>query len=202
MNQPTPQSGIDKAWELLSSMNPADVMRSALVGYEAECYRLRCLHMDIGVCPHKRELTTPSPEAEALTKRLGYFFNHVTLWYLVLARDIALGGRHLKPESLRGGAIFYRGTHALPLAAIAAKWGDDPQGFIARGESLGGRRVNFGDAALELYPAPRIPITLILWAADDEFPARADLLFDSSVDSQLPLDISWSAAMLTLLPML
>ncbi len=200
--QPGPISGIDKAWETLASMDPAGVARNSLVPYDAGCYRLRCLHMDVGVCPAERRFIYPTPEAEALIKRLGYFFNHVALWYLVLAKDIALTGRHVKPESLRGGQIFYRGTHQLPLAALAGRWGSDPEGFVARGIALGGRRVQFGDAAIELHPAPRIPVTLILWAEDDEFPARADLLFDSSVDHQLPLDISWSAAMLTVLPML
>jgi hypothetical protein len=55
---------------------------------------------------------------------------------------------------------------------------------------------------VELYPLPRVPVTLILWFGDEEFPARADLLFDSSVELQAPLDIAWSAAMLSALVML
>ncbi|MBI3593004.1 MAG: DUF3786 domain-containing protein, partial [Nitrospirae bacterium] len=46
------------------------------------------------------------------------------------------------------------------------------------------------------------PVALILWAADEEFPSRVDLLFDSTCELQLPLDIIWSIAMMSLLLML
>lgn len=204
MTQPAPVSGLDKAWDSLAVMRPEAVVRDALVSYDAAsgCYHLRCLFLDVALCLASREIRAPDKEAEAMMKRFGYFFNHVVLWYTVLAKDIPLAGRHLKPESLRGGQIFYRGTHKLPLEGLASKWASNRDGFLARGDALGGKRMPYGDAAVELYPAPRIPVTLILWCEDEEFPARADLLFDSSVDVQLPLDISWSAAMLCVLSML
>ncbi|MFO0752145.1 MAG: DUF3786 domain-containing protein [Thermodesulfovibrionales bacterium] len=43
---------------------------------------------------------------------------------------------------------------------------------------------------------------LILWLEDEEFPPRVDLLLDSTCELQLPLDIVWSIAMLSLLVML
>nr|NIP92808.1 DUF3786 domain-containing protein [Akkermansiaceae bacterium] len=71
-----------------------------------------------------------------------------------------------------------------------------------RGLDLGGWALSFGDASVELLPLPRIPVSLILWKGDDEFPSRADLLFDSSCEMHLPLDIIWSAAMLSVKGML
>jgi hypothetical protein len=49
---------------------------------------------------------------------------------------------------------------------------------------------------------PRIPVTLILWLSDKEFPAQADFLFNSTCEIQLPLDILWSIAMMSVLVML
>ncbi len=49
---------------------------------------------------------------------------------------------------------------------------------------------------------PKIPVTLILWLQDEEFPARADLLFDSSCELHVPIDIIWSIAMMSTLVML
>jgi len=49
---------------------------------------------------------------------------------------------------------------------------------------------------------PRIPVILVLWLADDEFQPRADLLLDSTCEIQLPLDIIWSMAMLSVLVMM
>jgi hypothetical protein len=53
-----------------------------------------------------------------------------------------------------------------------------------------------------LPPLPKVPTTVLLWTADDEFPARADLLFDATCSQHLPLDILWSVAMLSVLPLL
>ena len=45
-------------------------------------------------------------------------------------------------------------------------------------------------------------MTLILWAPDEEFPARADMFFDATCEQHLPMDVIWSTAMTTALIML
>jgi hypothetical protein len=55
---------------------------------------------------------------------------------------------------------------------------------------------------VELPPFPKVPTTVILWTEDDEFPARADLLFDNTGPRHLPLDVLWSVAMLSVLSLL
>lgn len=196
-------SGIEKAWQELAELDPRDVEKRALVEWAGSAYLLKCLGMDFSIRTGERKMEGRSPEAEAVIKRYGYFFSHSALWYLVLAKDIALTGRHVKPEGLKGGDVFFRGTHVLPLGGLAGKYGSDREGFISRAASLGGKPLeNFGDAAAELHPLPKLPVTLMLWLGDEEFPPRADLLLDSSCELQLPLDIIWSASMLSVLSML
>jgi len=67
---------------------------------------------------------------------------------------------------------------------------------------LGGTPAAYADAAVILFPLPKVPTTVLLWTQDDEFPARADLLFDATCSAHLPLDILWSVAMLSILPLL
>ena len=43
---------------------------------------------------------------------------------------------------------------------------------------------------------------LLIWKEDDEFPARADMLFDSTCSEHLPTDIIWATAMISVLVML
>jgi len=58
-------------------------------------------------------------------------------------------------------------------------------------------------SSLRLFPLPRVPVTLVLWLRDEEFPPRMDLLFDSTCDLQISLsDIIWSIAMMFCLVML
>jgi hypothetical protein len=35
---------------------------------------------------------------------------------------------------------------------------------------------------------PRVPVAVLWWDADDEFPARAELLFDQTAPKHLPID--------------
>jgi hypothetical protein len=89
----------------------------------------------------------------------------------------------------------------LPLEPIAARFSNDPTGFLAHATRYNGQPRQFGDAAVELLPLPRVPLTVILWEADDEFDARAYMLFDEVCELQLPADILWSAAMMTAITM-
>ncbi len=189
---------------MLARMEPAEVERNASVRYEKEtsCYVIESLGMRFSVFPAERAIRGSGPEAEAVRERYAYFLNLPLLWYLAGARDIGLTGRLLRPENLKGGRHFFKGTHELPLKGLAGKYGADGEAFLGRARKLGGKPLGFGDASVEIYPLPRVPVTLILWFGDEEFPARADLLFDSSVELHVPLDIAWSVAMLSALVML
>jgi len=46
-----------------------------------------------------------------------------------------------------------------------------------------------------------VPVTIILWVEDDEFPARADMFFDATCEQHLPTDVIWSTAMTSVLIM-
>ena len=136
-----------------------------------------------------------------LLKKLD-FFRLSILWYLVNGKNIDCTGRLVTPRNIKGGDIFARGSHVLPLDQLAARYGKDKESFIRRGTDLGGEPEKLGDAAIRLYPLPRIPVVVSLWLDDEEFPARADLFFDSTCDLQLPTDIVWSVALMPLLAML
>jgi hypothetical protein len=84
----------------------------------------------------------------------------------------------------------------------ANKYEKDKNGIIEKGITLGGQINQYGDASIRLYPLPRIPVIFALWLDDEEFPARADLLFDSTCEMQLPTDIIWSIAMVSVLALL
>jgi hypothetical protein len=196
--------GEDKAWEILSTLKPEEICRAAPATYDAasESYTVKSYGMEFLISAKNRSITSAAPGSSVLLQKLGYFFKLSVLWYLVSAKDIVCTGRLVKLQSIRGGDIFTKGSHVLPLEQLAGKYGKDKEGFIAKGKSLGGEVVNFGDAAFRLFPLPRVPVVLSLWLEDEEFPARADLLFDSTCGLQLPTDIIWSVAMMSSLVML
>jgi len=110
------------------------------------------------------------------------------LAYLIKAQDIPLADKLTGVGQLDSGEFFFRGIHEMPTEKIAAAFGICPQQLCEAGEALGGRRVQYGDGAIELQLLPRIPITIIVWAEDEEFPARASILFDQTAADHIALD--------------
>ena len=196
--------GEDKAWDLLVAMKPGDVCRAAAVTYDSatSTYGIRSFGMDFFISLRDRTITSSAAGSGVVLGKLGYFYRISVLWYLVSAKDIACTSRPVKLEHIKGGEIFTKGSHVLPLDSIAAAFNKDKERFIEKGKKLGGESVQRGDAAIRLWPLPRIPATLTLWLEDEEFPARVDLLFDSTCELQLPTDIIWSIAMMSVLVML
>ncbi len=196
--------GEQKAWEILEKLNPNDVCRRADVIFDkaSGLYTLKSYSMDFYISPKKREIFSNSAGSDVLLHKLGYFFKLSALCYLNNAKDIPLTERLVKPDNLRGGQLFFRGSHVLPLDKIAGKYGDNIKGFLTKGKNLSGEQLEYGDASLRLFPFPNVPVVVILWGADDEFPSRADLLFDSTSELQLLIDNIWSIAMMSILIML
>jgi hypothetical protein len=197
--------GENKAWELLASLQPDFVCRAGDVVYDdgRDAYIIKSFGKDFIISVKDRSISSASEGSDALLQRLSYFFRLSVLWYLASVKDISCTGRLVKLEQIRGGDAFTRGSHVLPLEAIADKYGKNKEGFIQKGNLLGASQtVNLGDVSIQLLPLPRVPVILSLWLAEEEFPARVNLLFDSTCELQLPADIIWSIAMMTTLIML
>lgn len=119
----------------------------------------------------------------------------MTLIYLLHAGPAIPTGRIVGPTELKEGH-FFRGPHELPTDKISARFGNDLEGFRKAAESLGGGAVAMADAAFRINPFPKIPLFFLLWAGDDEFPARSSILFDSSVELHVQADAAWGMASL------
>lgn len=193
-----------KAWESVEALDPEDVCARAEVTYDkgAGLYGVRCYGADFSVAPGRREILGGSPLGRQLLDTKEYFFSLSILWYLACARDIPLSGRMVNPVHMKGGQMFARGTHVLPLDELALRYGDDREGFLKKGALFGGRPGGHGDVSVRLPAFPRVPVHIALWFGDDEFPPRADLMLDSTCELQVPTDVVWSIASMSVLLML
>ena len=197
-------SGDQLAWALVAENEPGTICKQADVQYDfvGNKFIMRSFGQEVVVDVSNFTLSSPTPIGERLLHRMDYFFDLACLWYMGKAKNKPLYGKLVSPASLSGGEIFQKGTHVLPLDQIASRYGNDLEGFYKKGLELGGQPLEHGDAALLLHPFPRVPVTMILWAPDEEFPARADMFFDVTCEQHLPTDVIWSTAMTTVLIML
>ncbi len=198
------QTGEWQAWEILEGIDPENVCSRAKVTYDRSLniYTLNSFGQDIIVSMTGKAMHSDSQESDLLLNKLGDYSRLSILWYLVSAKDITLSGKLVRSEDLKGGSIYSKGSHVLPLDRIADKYGSDTEGFIQRGMEIGGEGLDYGDASLKIYPFPRVPIIVIIWKGDNEFASRSDILFDSTCELHLPVDIIWSTAMMSILMLL
>jgi len=110
------------------------------------------------------------------------------LAYLINAKDVPLAGKLVRPQALPAGQFFFRGLHSLPTEKLQKTFGHRPELLHAAAEQFDGRRCDFGDASIQLYVLPRVPLTIVIWRGDEQFAARASILFDETASEQLALD--------------
>jgi len=196
--------GEEQAWHRLALSVPTDVCRRTGACFDeySGAYILNVFNASMAIHPGHREILGTGDLCNMLLGKLSPYSCLSTLWYLVQAQDISPSGNLIDTRELAGGLIFSRGSHALPLDKLAAKYGGDTAAFLKKGVSLGGECSDYGDASIKLYPFPRIPVLLVLWRKYEEFPANAILLLDATCSRYMPTDIIWATAMLSILVML
>ncbi len=123
----------------------------------------------------------------------------INLHYLNHAEDRPLTGELIAFDSIPSGP-FYRSAFERRTAGILLKvFEDKPEALAACAERIGAEPRELGDVGFTVYAFPRVPITVVFWRGDEEFPARASFLFDASVASYLPTeDITLTAQMLAI----
>lgn len=122
-----------------------------------------------------------------------YFYLFV-IFYLLSAKDIETCGEWISEKDLPGGPTFFRGPHLIPTELISDRFGNDLDGFKQCCEKLGGTALDLGDAAFRFEIAREIPVVVVYWLGDEDFPAEAGLLYDRSIGQFLPLDILFALA--------
>lgn len=180
----------NQLWETLQVIDPEIICRNCEISFDPEdgCYQIPVLDETYAVFTRDKRiirLTEGESSKEKYQVELTLFLLH----YLLGTSELTLAGRRVSEKELKGGEMFFRGPHALPVKGIIKKFGRNPKGLISAGLDLRGREIGLGDAAIELNAAPKIPVTYVLWAEDEEFPASASILFDSTIQEFLPLGI-------------
>ncbi len=165
-------------------------------------YILRMFNVEMAIHPGRREIGGTGDLCNLLLGKLSYYSRLSMLWYLVQAQHIPPSGNLVSPRQLPGGLIYARGSHILPLDELTERYGGDTGTFLKKAGALGGEYCDYGDACTMLYPFPRVPVLLVLWRKDEEFPARAELLLDATCSQHLRPDIIWSTAMMSIMVIL
>lgn len=193
-----------ETWDKLACADVRDVVKRAKVRFNSSlfCYEVNSLEQIFFISPERRKIEAGGVFGRIFLERLEHFLEPVLLNYLLKAKDISPSGKYVTPSSLRGGETFFRGSHELPFERLVKLFDFEEKRLREIALKLGGKQSEFGDLSFKLFPLPKIPVIVVFWKGDSEFPSRANILFDSTVELHLPLDLVWSLSMYTLLAFL
>jgi hypothetical protein len=149
---------------------------------------MRFLHEEIRVDVAQRSLQRRKQGQWEVWKHP--YLELMTLAYLLQVSHSRLKNQMVGVMDLKD-AHFFQGPHTIDTTSLVKRFGQDPGGLKAAGIRLGGKVLDMADAAVCLEPFPKIPIYYVLWAGDDEFPAKLTVLFDKSIDLHLAADAIW-----------
>lgn len=175
-------------WQQLVGLDRQETAKKAKCQYlsESERYVIALLNTEYVVSLSDKRIIsvqTGSPPGPA-----GFIEQLCVLAYLINAQDLPLANKLVKPEALPSGQFFFRGLHSLPTEKLEKAFGEYPEHVYRVTKQFDAKQREFGDASIQLYVLPRIPLTMVVWRACDEFPARASILFDQTAGAHMPLD--------------
>ena len=180
-------------WEKLLSLHPTDVCNrtEALYHPAHEGYVLPVYHLRYLILPKIQRILRMEWNDKTAEEEFHPFFSLMVLVYLTEAKDSKPTHAWISEKDLLGGSTFFRGPHHLPVRALEDLYGKDPDAFLKASNRLGGREILYGDKGFALEVFPKVPLAYLLWKGDEEFPPRVSVLFDSTIQAHLPLDIIW-----------
>ena len=118
------------------------------------------------------------------------------LHYLMAAETPDLNGQWVSYREIPGASFYFGAFVKRAVDPLKKVFGQNISGFARAAEKLQARKIENGDAGFEFRMFPAVPLQLILWEGDDEFPAEANILFDKTIGRILsPEDVAWLAGM-------
>jgi hypothetical protein len=192
----------ERLWEQLEKLDRIKTVQRARCQYlsNPERYIITMLNNEYIINLSDRNIF--SRENSNREEPVGFLEQLCILAYLINAQDIPLAGKLVGAETLPGGQFFFRGSHSsglhsLPTEKLEKAFGDHPEVLYQASARFGAEQCEFGDTSVRLNVLPSIPLTIVIWRRDEEFDARASILFDQTATSHLPLDALSAAVNLT-----
>jgi hypothetical protein len=175
----------EKFWLDLAQADPEDIRRRTGVKHHQNAFHVPYFNRELVVDPEQRHIFL----ADAPAEEPGFRRCLITLLYLLLIDTGALGPP-ISPLELPGATMFFQksGPHALPSAPLEERFGRDLASFLEVGRRLGAENRVSGDGALAFRVFPGLTVEVILWQADDEFPAQVSFTVPSQLHRFWQLD--------------
>lgn len=142
-------------------------------------------HLDQSYCVSWPELTAREAESNRLCDPE---LQALLLYYVERARGQLPEERWVTFRDLPDGVFYHRAFQGYTGDPLAVAIDNDLERLRRAAIALGGYPLTVGDMAFRFLGLPRVPLALVYWLGDDEFPPEAQVLFDPVAGDYLPID--------------
>jgi ubiquinone/menaquinone biosynthesis C-methylase UbiE len=170
-------------WNEVLKRAPQAAAEAVGAVWEGGLFKIPLVGVDYLVDPTHQRIT----RSDAPAKPVSYQAGVVLLTTLAASQGVPPGGRMVVPQELPGGRMFFTGAHAIATGPLAKAFQADPEALVDRALQLGGRAMEGADVAMQVPGLPRVPLYILLWRGDQEFPARAVIGIDHRAHFHLDL---------------
>ena len=122
----------------------------------------------------------------------------LALVYLAKVDVERLDGEMTTAIELYHGVDPFVGRNEIKTGDFESLFGRDKRRLDDVTEKLGGTSLDKADVSARFHIFPKLPVELMLWLADEEFPAKLTVLFDRSMPRFYPVDAAAAAVNLLL----
>lgn len=179
-------------FEELDKLNPDELCARALCSYDSNLkeYTISVWDEQFVVSTLLNRISRVSGSNPEPHKFMYVFI----LNYLLQVKDLEPTGEWISEKDLVGGPTFFRGPHEIPTQYIANRFQGDIETFRQTCRMLGGSDLDMADAAFTFAITPRVPVGVLFWAQDDEFPAEVKIIYDRTIGDHFALDVIYALA--------
>ncbi|HUV74091.1 MAG TPA: DUF3786 domain-containing protein [Anaerolineae bacterium] len=110
------------------------------------------------------------------------------LHYFRKADGSRLADRWIAYRELPDGMFYFHAFQGYSGTRLVKAFENDLARFEEAASRAGGEALSHGDAGFMFRPLPRVPMAVLYWLGDDEFPPNANVLFDASAGHYLSTD--------------
>ncbi|MBI5117811.1 DUF3786 domain-containing protein [Candidatus Poribacteria bacterium] len=181
----TPQNTYDEArtlaWDRLSKCDPAKVASDGLVNLNHSSERLIVSFLaDNYLVDIQSQKVLFENGAELFP-----FLSVLILHYLVGIDETPLANEWISFREFDGGNVYFGSFNDRSLTPLKNAFGNQPDVLPLAAGPLGANSLDFGDVGVRIPVFPKLPLAVVLWRGDSEFPPDANILYDKTANKIL-----------------
>ncbi len=169
----------------LHNRTPQEIARRAGVSWQPESNAFLIQHLEQCYSISWPELAAYCSDG---SKPCDAELQTLFLYYLERATGALPQERWVTFRELLDGGFYYRAFESYTGHPLVQAVGDELDSLCRAADAIGGKPIAVGDAGFRFMGLPHIPLALIYWRGDEDFPPQAQVLFDPVASEYLPID--------------